>query len=213
LLKIINIADLSASAAGEPDSIHKTSNFAMMQSDFLRILEMGSERAVADLAVDALEKKPDSFPEVLTLCFMEKYPLSMRASRVVQLYCEKYPESIYPYLDEAIDKVLKSKIDGVKRNFVKIFSEFIDLDRISDPGGLLDACFNWLQDPGEKPALRIHSMALIFKLGHKEPELLHELKVILEMIDESSEISIRNCAAKMLKKLAVASRRSAVGSQ
>jgi hypothetical protein len=181
-----------------------------MESEFLRILELGSERAVADLAVATLEGHPESFPEMLALCFLEKYPLSMRASRVVQLYCEKYPESLYPWLEETIDRVLLSRIDGVKRNFVKVFAEFIDLDRLQDPGKLLNTCFEWLQDPGQKPALRIHAMALIFKLAKKEPELLHELKATLELIDEQSEISIRNCAGKMLKKLAVASQQSAV---
>lgn len=171
-----------------------------MTADFLTILSMGSERAVADLAVAALEENSEAFPDVLGLCFLEKYPLSMRASRVVQLYCEKYPESIYPYLEQTIEKVLKSKIDGVKRNFVKIFAEFIDLSRIEDPGLLLNACFGWLQDPGEKPALRIHAMALIQKLGRREPEILNELRATLEMIDEDSEISIRNCAGKMLRK-------------
>jgi hypothetical protein len=163
---------------------------------------MGSERAVADLAVAALQGHPEGFPDLLDICFMEQYPMSMRASRVIQLYCEKYPESIYPYLQETIEKVLKSNIDGVKRNFVKIYSEFIDLNRIEDPGRLLNASFGWLQDPGEKPALRIHAMALIHKLGQREPEILNELRATLEMIDDSSEISIRTCARKMLRKLA-----------
>jgi len=172
-----------------------------MQPDFLKILEMGSERAVADMAVMALEDQPAAFPGLLSLCFLEKYPLSMRASRVVQLYCEKYTESLSPYMDEVIENVLRSKIDGVKRNFVKIFAEFIDLDRIAEPGRLLDACFKWLQDPAQKPALRIHSMTLIYKLAKKEPEILHELKVTLELIDQQSEISIRTCASKMLKRI------------
>ena len=183
-----------------------------MQTNFIKILEMGSERAVADMAVMALEDHPEGFPDMLGLCFLEKYPLSMRASRVVQLYCEKYPESISPYIDEVIEKIIVSRIDGVKRNFVKIFAEFIDLGKIADPGLLLNACFAWLQDPSQKPALRIHSMTLIFKLTKQEPELLCELKATLEMIDEDSEISIRTCARKMLKRLDK-SRQSAVGSQ
>lgn len=172
-----------------------------MSAEFISILDMGSERVVADLAVSILEQNPDEFRTLLDLCFLEQYPLSMRAARALQLYCEKYPESIYPYFDEVVDKIQKSRIDGVKRNFLKIFAEFIDIERISDPGPLLNACFNWLQDPGQKPGLRIHAMNLIYKLGNKEPELLHELKLTLEMMDESSEISMRNCSAKMLRSI------------
>ncbi len=168
---------------------------------FTSILSMGSERAVADLAVAALEANPAAFREALDLCFLEQYPMSMRAARVIQLFCEKHPESIYPFLEESVEKTIASKIDGVKRNFLKIFSEFIDLSRLRDPGTLLNASFDWLQDPGEKPATRIQAMALIFKLGGKEPGLLQELRASLEMIGEDSEISMRSCAAKMLKRL------------
>jgi hypothetical protein len=168
---------------------------------FTSILSMGSERAVADLAVAALEANPAAFTDVLDLCFMEQYPMSMRAARVIQLFCEKHPESIYPFLEESVEKTIGSKIDGVKRNFLKVFAEFIDINRLRDPGNLLNACFNWLQNPGEKPATRMLAMALIYKLAEKEPELLHELRVSLEMIDESSEVSIRSCATRMLKKI------------
>jgi len=172
-----------------------------MNPDFKTILEMGSERAVADLAVKAIEDVPESFRDVLELCFLEKYPLSMRAARVVQLYCDKCPEAIYPYLDEAVEKTIRSQIGGVRRNFLKIFSEFIDLERISDPGPLLNTCFEWLLDASIPPSIRIYSMDLIFKLGLKEPGLHHELKATIEIISEESEISLKNCGKKMLKKI------------
>jgi hypothetical protein len=176
------------------------------------ILEMGSERAVADLAVKAIEDVPESFRDVFDLCFLEKYPLSMRAARVVQLYCEKYPLVIYPFLDEAIEKTMRSNIDGVRRNFLKIFAEFIDLDKVTDPGPLLNTCFEWLSDGSITPAIRIHAMGVIYKLGLKEPELLSELKATIEIIREEGEISIKTCGNNMIKKI-IKSRQSAVGSR
>ena len=172
-----------------------------MTTDFISILAMGSERAVADLAVKAIEEKPEEFRNVLDLCFLEQYPLSMRAARVVQLYCEKYPDSIYPYLEETVDKVLISRIDGVKRNFLKIYDEFIDINRLREPGPLLNACFDWLQDPNEKPGTRIHAMNVIYNLSAHEPDLLRELSALLEIIAEEGEISIRTCARKMIRKI------------
>lgn len=172
-----------------------------MKTDFKSLLDMGSERAVADMAVAALEEKPEEIRALLDLCFLEEYPLSMRAARALQLYCESHPNDLNPYLEESVDKMLQSKIDGVRRNFLKIYAHFIDIDNIREPGQLLNTCFLWLQDPGQKPGLRIHAMDLIYKLGIKEPGLHHELKVSLELIDDNSEPSIRNCARKMLFKL------------
>lgn len=155
-----------------------------MKDQFIHILDMGSERVVADLAVATLEKSPASFPEVLDLCFLEKYPLSMRAARVIQLYCEIHPESIYPFLEYAVEKTLSSGIDGVKRNFLKIFAEFIDINRLQDPGRLLNQCFDWMMDPCETPGVRIFAMEIVFRISRNEPDLLRELKACLEILDE-----------------------------
>jgi hypothetical protein len=180
-----------------------------MVPDFKTILEMGSERAVADLAVKAIEDNPGSFRDLLDLCFREEYPLSMRSARVVQLYCEKYPDAIYPFLDEAVEKTIRSQISGVRHNFLKVFAEFIDLEKLNDPGPLLNTCFEWLMDASLTPAVRIHSMGVIYKLGLKEPDLHQELKATIEIILEESEISLRTCGKKMLRKLHLASQLSA----
>ncbi len=181
-----------------------------MIPDFKSIFDMGSERVVADLAIKVIENDPESLRDVLDLCFLEEYPLSMRASRATQLYCEKHPESLYPYLDETVDKTIRSQIAGVRHNFLKIFANFIDLERLSDPGPLLNTCFEWLLDARLTPAVRIHSMGVIYKLGLKEPELLHELEVTLELLLAEAEPSLRSCGVKMLKRI---SQQSAVSGQ
>jgi hypothetical protein len=169
--------------------------------DFKSILDMGSERVVADLVVNVLETSPGSFRALLDLCFLEQYPLSMRAARATQLYCEKYPDAIYPFIDEVVDKTIQSHIKGVRHNFLKIFAEFIDIDRINDPGPLLKTCFEWLMDTRLTPAVRIHSMGVIYKLGLKEPELLQELKATIEIIIEEGEPSVKNYGGKMIRRL------------
>jgi hypothetical protein len=172
-----------------------------MAPDFKSIFDMGSERVVADLAIQVIENNPGSFKDVLDLCFLEKYPLSMRAARTIQLYCEKYPEAIDPYLEEAIEQTLRSQIAGVRHNFLKIFAMFTDVDKLNDPGPLLNTCFQWLSDASLTPAVRIHSMGVIYKLGLKEPGLLHELKATLELILEEAEPSLKNCGEKMMRKI------------
>lgn len=172
-----------------------------MTNDYLTILEMGSERVVADLAVKVLEENPDSLREMLDLCFLEKYPLSMRAARVAQLYCEKYPEAIYPFLDEAVEKTLESKIGGVQRNFLKIFAEFIDIEKITEPGPLLNTCFEWLLDRSQTPGVKVHAMNIIYKLGKDESALLRELADSIEIAMAEGEISLKTCGRKMLKKI------------
>jgi hypothetical protein len=172
-----------------------------MTNDFKSILDMGSERVVADLAVKVLEEYPDSLPAVLELCWLEKYPMSMRAARVAQLYMEKYKDSIYPYLDKIIEKILLTKIDGVRRNFLKVIADVVDIESITEPGILLNACFDWLSTSSMSPATKIHAMTVIFKIGRNEPDILHELADTIEMIMDESEISMKTCGKKMLLRI------------
>jgi hypothetical protein len=168
---------------------------------FASILEMGSERVVADLAVNVLEEHPERFGDLLELCWLDEYPISMRAARAVQLYCEKYPEDIFPYLNEVVVKTLIANITGVRRNFLKIFADHIDIHRISDPGPLLNTCFDWLLDGSNPPALKIYAMTIIFKLGKDEPDLLKELAASIEIIMPEGEISLKTCGRKMLQRI------------
>ncbi|MBW6460607.1 MAG: hypothetical protein K0B08_08540 [Bacteroidales bacterium] len=69
----------------------------MHQADFISILSMGSERAVADLAVAMLESSPGSFSDMLHLCFLEQYPretpgVRIFAMEVVFLIGRKEPD-------------------------------------------------------------------------------------------------------------------------
>jgi hypothetical protein len=176
--------------------------------DFKSILDMGSERVVADLVVNVLESDPGFFRSLLDLCFLEQYPLSMRAARAAQLYCEKHPEEIYPFIDKVVDKTIQSNIKGVRHNFLKIFAEFIDIEKITDPGPLLNTCFEWLLDARLTPAVRVYSIGVIYKLGLKEPELLHELEATIELLMVEAEPSLRSYGRRMLKRI-VSSHQSA----
>ncbi len=181
-----------------------------MTNDFTSILAMGSERVVADLAVKVMEEHPESLRDMLDICWLEKYPMSMRAARAAQLYLELHHEAICPYLDEIVDKILHTRIDGVRRNFLKVLADFVDTDRITDQGILLNACFDWLLDGGMTPGTKIHAMTIIYKMGLKEPDLLKELASSIEIIMDESEISMKTCGRKMLARI---SRQSAVSSR
>lgn len=172
-----------------------------MKSEFLNLLSLGSERAVADLMVAGIDGKPDRFALMLDFCFIEEYPTSMRAARVIQLCCEKDPGLIEPHLGYVIEKVLATKIDGVKRNFLKIIAEFIDINLVEDPGPLLERCFSWLVDAHENPAIRIYAMDIIQRIAIKEPDLLYELRAILEYLPDENPPSIQNRKQRLLKKL------------
>jgi len=160
-----------------------------------------SGRATADLAVVAIGNDAKNFEHLLELCFSQPYPTCMRTSHVVQLFCEKNPEFILPFLDEIIDKIAVSKIAGVKRNFLKIIAESIDFKLVKDNPTLLQISFDWLLSSKESPAIRYYCIHIITKLCSFEPDLKPEFKATLEFIIPEASKGLLNRALKTLKDL------------
>ncbi|MCK9618068.1 MAG: hypothetical protein M0R21_09575 [Lentimicrobiaceae bacterium] len=169
---------------------------------FIEVLQLGSERAVADMVVDKVERDSEKFAAVLALCFSEKYPISMRAARVVQLCCSKYPKLLVPHYENVILLLAQTKVSGVKRNFLKIFDEYSELKNIPNPGVLLNLCFDWLNNPSEDIAIRVFAMGVLYKFAKSEPDLTNELSLVIQnQLEYETSPGFINKAGKILKKL------------
>lgn len=172
-------------------------------SSVIGVLKMGSERAVADMVVEMVNGNSERFKVLYKLCFNTSYPLCMRAARVVQLCCCKNPQLIMPYADEVIELLQDTKVDGVKRNFLKIFDEFIELQGLENLGLLLNLCFDWLSNSSETIAVRMFSMGVIYKISKFEPDIRTELEAIINaQLEFETSSGFINRALKILKWLA-----------
>ncbi len=160
-----------------------------------------SHRRTAEAVARAAELDPLIFRHALDLCWEAPYPVSMRAARVVQFCCETNPEIIYPYLDEVMEKFPNSRIEGVRRGMLKVFSENIDLHLLKETGLLLNICFNSLLDVSQPYAVRIYAMEVIYRFCSLEPELIPELRSSLEFILPEAPPSIQSRGRRILKKL------------
>lgn len=167
----------------------------------LEILSMDSSRFTADVAAETVGNDPVRFKEVLDICFEHPYPVSMRAARVVQLSCERFPDLIYPYLEDSFGKMLDSDIEGVRRGFLKIYAENIDLRKFADAGTLISLCFDWVINPEQPIAVRIYAMDILGKYCNIEPDLRNEVAVTLESLIFDGSAAIRSRARDVLRKI------------
>jgi hypothetical protein len=160
-----------------------------------------SSRATAELAVTAIDNNADYFRHLLGICFTEPYPAGMRASRVIQMFCEKNPEFITPYINEVIENISKTKIEGVKRSFLKLFAESVDFNLLKDNSGLLQLAFEWVISPKEAISVRYYCIFICQKFCKYEPDLIPEFKAMLEFSLNESSAGLCSTAKKVLKKL------------
>jgi len=172
--------------------------------DFKKVLEVDSSRFIANMVVTGINNNPEYFDEVYRLCFESKYPINMRAGRAIALICEKYPDLFTPYLNETIGRIKDEKTDGVKRGFLKAFTESVPIQQLLElplAGLLVNCCFDWLISPSEPIAVKVYSMELLEKVCKFEPELTNELIAVLENISEEQGIAVKNSGKKILKRI------------
>jgi len=165
------------------------------------LLYDSSRRAIENAAI-VIEGNPELFKDMLDLCSMP-YPLAMRAARVIQIFCDKYPDAILPYLNQLTDELLKTKVDGVKRSFLKIMIDKIDVKQIHNSGLVFNQCLDWLFTDKETIAVRAYSIDLLEKFTHQEPDLKNELIIVLENVPFEDYPCLEKRRRKCLKSLSI----------
>jgi hypothetical protein len=167
----------------------------------LKDLLFDSSRRTADIAVGLIGDNPEIFKKFLDFALSDKGPYAMRAARVVQLSSHHHPELVRPYLKEIIHKLPYFKNDGLRRGLFKILTErSLDLDEESF-GILADTTFNCLNNPAEKPAMKVYSMEILFRISEFYPEIKPELISILEDQMPRSTVAVKSAGKKLLRKL------------
>ncbi len=160
-----------------------------------------SSRISIDIAVNAVESNPILLQHVIDLC-KHTYPVSMRAARVVQFYAEKHYHEIIPFLPIISNELINTKVDGVKRSFLKILFLSPSVIEIENSALVLDKCFDWLQSDKEAIAVRAYCIDLLIKFANEEPELKNEIRLTIENIPLEDFPSLefrRKNGLKMLK--------------
>lgn len=167
----------------------------------LEDLLFDSSRKTADRAVKIVGNDPERFKIVLDFALQDKPQFAMRASRVVNLVANQYPELLEPYIFELAKNLHKFKSIGLKRGIAKAFSEQNFKYDEDSAGWLVNICFEWLNDPGEAIALKIYSMEILYRISNSYPEIKPELISSIENEIPKNFPSIRGRGKRLLKRL------------
>lgn len=160
-----------------------------------------SSRLIADILVADIGQDQDRFKEMLELTLLDRYPLSMRAARIIALCTEKCPFLINSHLPLLLEKLPALKVEGVRRGLLKILAEN-QLNLNEEQTGLLtDMAFTWLEDTREAIAIRYYSMEIILQVCRLYPELKKELYFILKGLVNESSPGISSKSKAILKEL------------
>jgi len=162
---------------------------------------MMSQKEADWMAVSAIEN-PVIFLKLLEYSFSDSRKLAFRASWTLSKACDRFPELIYPHLDDITKALKKIDNESVERSFLRILS-LTDLQMVSRNihGLLADHCFDALNSPASAIAIKAYSMEILYKLSLIYPELGNELASSIRIIMEEGSAGMIARGTMILKKI------------
>ena len=147
--------------------------------DLYRELLKKHHKDTAVKIADYIGKDTDRFQELMDLMLHGEKLIAQRAAWVISHCADKHPTLITPHLKNLIFNLKKTdQHDAIPRNTLRVLTE----QRIPEPlqGILLEVCFEYLQSQKIPVAIKAHAMQCIFNVSKNEPDLLRELKMVIE---------------------------------
>lgn len=124
---------------------------------------------------------PAAFAELVDLFLHDEKLVAQRAAWPLGYCLEKHPEWARAYLPELLRNLRKPGIhDAVKRNTVRALQTVPVPEELA--GEAAELLSQYIADPREPLAVRCFSMTAFFNLGKNEPDLLEELRLVIEDI-------------------------------
>ena len=137
------------------------------------------------------------FSGLINLYLEGQYRLTQLAAWPISCCVERHPNLIQPHLNTLLNFLNRPGIHtAVKRNTVRLL-QFIDVPK-KFQGRVVEICFNFLKDKKEAVAVKAFSLTVLHNLSKKEPELLNELRMVMEDQLPYATAAIRARARKVL---------------
>ncbi len=119
------------------------------------------------------------FSELMRLFLGDNYRISQRAAWAVGCCAEHHPELVKPYFGKLINQLENDNVHvAVRRNVVRML-QFVEIPK-RYLGRVFDACLALVDDPSEPVAIRCFSMTVAARLASGSPELLNELRLVVD---------------------------------
>lgn len=140
------------------------------------------------------------FDELMELFFNDEYRVIQRTAWVLSHCTDKYPFLANPHLDKLVENLKSENLHvAVHRNTVRMLAGIDIPERLQ--GVLLELCFDYLLSPKTPIAVQAHSMQVIYNISQNEPDLLNELKMVIEERLPYGSAGFKSKGKKLIKAI------------
>jgi hypothetical protein len=136
-------------------------------------------KANCDTIVQWVGSSQQRFDELFALFLGDEYRVVQRAAWPVSYCVEAHPQLIKKHFARLIKKLRQPQLHhAVKRNSVRL------LQNVSIPnkyqGAVMDICFGYVAAPQEAVATKAFSLTVLSNLAQQYPEIIPEIKLLIE---------------------------------
>jgi hypothetical protein len=145
-------------------------------------------------------KNPERFAELMKCFFEGEYRVTQRAGWPMSYCAAKYPDLIKTYFKKLLENLAKPDLhDAIPRNTVRLL-QYVDIPE-KFHGQVMDICFRYISSPTEAVAVKAFSITVLQNLAKKYPEIVNEIKLVIEERWDYETIAFKTRAKKLLKEL------------
>lgn len=159
-----------------------------------------SSRKLADMTANMVYDEPGLFEVLFEVTLTSDAVHAQRASRVMSIVCEKYPEMGQSYVPKIIKALKTLHAEGPIRNLLKILIDVPLKMSEKQTSSLINICFDFLTG-NYAVAIKVYSMEILYRISGDLPEIGNELAHILEDQMPDASAGYRSRAKKILQKL------------
>lgn len=156
-------------------------------------------RAQADFIADIIIKQPSLIDELVDIVFQNIEPVSRRAAWPLRIISDRKIEMVNPFIPSIIQKLTEIDNISIHRSFLAILVNADIPENLH--GELLQITSEILLDRGSPVASLIYSADIFYKLTVNEPDLLNELKLMLEEIEPYGTAGVKSKSRHIIKRI------------
>ena len=164
------------------------------------ILEEHSKKQCTKI-VEWVGNNQEKFDELFHLFLNGEYRITQRAAWPLSYCVIKYPGLMNNSYEKLISNLKKPNLhDSIKRNTVRLL-EAVDIP-LKYEGAVMEICFKYLESPNEAVAIKAFSITVLGKLAKKYPEIIPEIKLMIEEQLPHQSAAFRSRAKLFIKSFA-----------
>jgi len=138
------------------------------------------------------------FNELFHLFLNGEYRVTQRAAWPLSYCVIAHPQFMKINFEKLISNLKKPELhDSVKRNTLRLL-QAIDIPEKYD-GGVMEICFKYLESPNEAVAIKAFSLTVLGNLAKKYPEIIPEIKLLIEEQLPYKSAAFKNRAKLFMK--------------